>query len=259
MPFVCIRHGTTDFQGWTYPILIIILWLCLVTQSHPTLCGCITRQAPLSMGLLQARILEWVAMASSRGSSQSRDQTQVSYIAGVYFYYLSHQGSPRILDWVVYPFSRGSFQPRNWIGVFCIAGGFFTSWVTRQSRFKVILEDTGKNGFWDTGKFSCSSMSCLLKSDSPSLKDSIERKLNIYTHIERYGIDLTPHYMYQECSLKSRFRCGGQVTRSGARLCFKKRGITKGEKKVRHKWGHADFPPLQIFPGKAFSYYILTQ
>ena len=41
-------------------------------------------------------------------------------------------------------------------------------------------------------------MSCLLMSDAPSLKDSIERKLNIYTHIERYGIDLTPHYMYQD-------------------------------------------------------------
>lgn len=44
---------------------------------------------------------------------------------------------------------------------------------------------------------------------------------------------------------------GGQVTCSGARLCFKKRGVTKGEKKVRHKWGDAAFPPLQIFPGKA--------
>lgn len=44
---------------------------------------------------------------------------------------------------------------------------------------------------------------------------------------------------------------GGQVTCSGARLCFKKRGVTKGENKVRHKWGDADFPPLQIFPGKA--------
>ena len=30
-------------------------------------------QAPLSMGILQARILEWVAMLSSRGSSQPRD------------------------------------------------------------------------------------------------------------------------------------------------------------------------------------------
>ena len=36
------------------------------------------------MGILQARILEWVAMLSSRGSSQPRDQTQVSGIAGDY-------------------------------------------------------------------------------------------------------------------------------------------------------------------------------
>ena len=35
-------------------------------------------QAPLSMGILQARILEWVALPSSRGSSQLRGQTQVS-------------------------------------------------------------------------------------------------------------------------------------------------------------------------------------
>ena len=39
----------------------------------------------LSMGILQARILEWAAMPSSRGSSQSRDQTQVSHIAGGFF------------------------------------------------------------------------------------------------------------------------------------------------------------------------------
>ena len=35
----------------------------------------IARQAPLSMGILQARILEWVAMPSCRGSSQPRDGT----------------------------------------------------------------------------------------------------------------------------------------------------------------------------------------
>ena len=33
-------------------------------------------------GVLQARILEWVALLFSRGSSQPRDQTQVSCIAG---------------------------------------------------------------------------------------------------------------------------------------------------------------------------------
>ncbi|KAB0341740.1 hypothetical protein FD754_018666 [Muntiacus muntjak] len=46
-------------------------------------------------GLLQAKILEWVAMPSSRGSSQPRDRTQVSHI----LYCLSYQGSPRILEW----------------------------------------------------------------------------------------------------------------------------------------------------------------
>ena len=38
----------------------------------------IARQAPLCMGILQARIMEWIAMPSSRGSSQPRDRTQVS-------------------------------------------------------------------------------------------------------------------------------------------------------------------------------------
>ena len=38
-------------------------------------------QAPLSMGILQARVLEWVAILYSRRSSQPRDQTQVSYVS----------------------------------------------------------------------------------------------------------------------------------------------------------------------------------
>ena len=37
------------------------------------------------MGILQARTLEWVATPSSRVSSQPRDQTQVSHIAGGFF------------------------------------------------------------------------------------------------------------------------------------------------------------------------------
>ena len=42
-------------------------------------------------GVLQARILEWVTMPSSRGSSQHRDRIQVSRIAGI-LYCLGHQG-----------------------------------------------------------------------------------------------------------------------------------------------------------------------
>ena len=64
-------------------------------------------------GILQARILEWVAFLFSRGSSQPRAWTQVSCTACGILCQLSHKGSPKILEWVVYPFSRWSSQPRN--------------------------------------------------------------------------------------------------------------------------------------------------
>ena len=58
--------------------------------NHSIMSDCATPgtgacQAPLSMGILQARILQWVATTSSKGSSQYRDRTQVSCIAGGFF------------------------------------------------------------------------------------------------------------------------------------------------------------------------------
>ena len=43
--------------------------------------GTVAHQAPLSMGILQARTLERVAMPSSRVASQPRDGTRVSYVS----------------------------------------------------------------------------------------------------------------------------------------------------------------------------------
>ena len=96
-----------------------------VVQSGPTLCD---HMDYIVHGILQARILKWVVVPFSRGSSQPRDWTEVSHIADR-FYQLSHQGSSRILEWVAYPFSRELSQPRNQTRVSCIAGGFFTNWV----------------------------------------------------------------------------------------------------------------------------------
>ena len=61
--------------------------LCLVTQSRPTLCSLTDCRLPGSSvhRILQARIQEWVAMPSSRGSSHPRDWTQVSHIADRFF------------------------------------------------------------------------------------------------------------------------------------------------------------------------------
>ena len=58
-----------------------------VTQSCPTLCNRMNYSLPDSsvLGILQARILEGVAIPFSRGSSQTRNQTQVSRIADRFF------------------------------------------------------------------------------------------------------------------------------------------------------------------------------
>ena len=52
---------------------------------------------------------------------------------GQILYQLSHKESPRTLEWVAYPFSRGSSQPRNQTRFSCIAGGFFTNWAMREA------------------------------------------------------------------------------------------------------------------------------
>ena len=53
-----------------------------VAQSCPTLCDPIDYTVH---GILQARILEWVGFPFSRASSQPKDGTQVSCIAGRFF------------------------------------------------------------------------------------------------------------------------------------------------------------------------------
>jgi len=67
--------------------------LCLVVQSGLTLCDPMDCSPPSSSvhGIFQASILEWVAMPSSRGSSQPRDQTQVSCIAGRFFVWATRE------------------------------------------------------------------------------------------------------------------------------------------------------------------------
>ena len=88
-----------------------------VTQSCPTLCDPMECSLPGSSvhGILQARILEWVASCSllqwifpTQGLNPALPHCR--WI----LYHLSHQGSPIKLDWAAYPFSRGSSWPRDW-------------------------------------------------------------------------------------------------------------------------------------------------
>ena len=66
-------------------------------QSCPTLCDPMDCSPPSGSsvhGISQARILEWVDMSFSRGSSRPRGQTQVFCIGRWVPYHLGHQGSP---------------------------------------------------------------------------------------------------------------------------------------------------------------------
>ena len=71
---------------WNYHSIANQLWKVKVkaAQSCPTLCDPVDYTVH---GILQVRILEWVAFPFSRGSSQSRDRTQVFHIAGEFFTY----------------------------------------------------------------------------------------------------------------------------------------------------------------------------
>ena len=83
VPFVCL-----------YVYIYVYESESEVAQSCPTVCNSMDCSLPSSSvhGIFQARVLEWVAISFSRGSSQLRDRTQVSGIIGRCFYHLSHQG-----------------------------------------------------------------------------------------------------------------------------------------------------------------------
>ena len=84
-------------------------------------------------GILQARILEYVAIPFSRGLSQSRDWTHVSWIASRFFTGWATRKLKNIGVGSLSLFSRGSSQPRKWTRVSWMAGRFFTSWATRKN------------------------------------------------------------------------------------------------------------------------------
>ena len=95
-----------------------------VAQSCPTLCD------PMDYtvhGILQARILEWVAFFFSRGSSQPRDWTQFSHIAGRFFTSWATREAQAVL-WRRAKPSRTNTQKR------CLLHYRGMEWISRKSR-----------------------------------------------------------------------------------------------------------------------------
>ena len=78
--------------------VVVVVVVFLEAQSCPTLCDPMDCSLPGSSihGIFQERVLEWVAIFFSRGSSQPRDWTQVSHIAGRRFTVWATREAPKI-------------------------------------------------------------------------------------------------------------------------------------------------------------------
>ena len=94
------------FPWGLFHFLVILSYLCFVFSCsvkcdslwHPPAPHrpwTVAQQAPLSMGILQARILEWIAVPFSRGSSRPRDQTHVSCTPGKFFTVWATRETPK--------------------------------------------------------------------------------------------------------------------------------------------------------------------
>ena len=85
----------------------------------------------------------------------------------------------RILEWVAITFSRGSSQPRDWTQVPCTAGRFFTIWATREVHRKVIfsllipsiLQGKSVFGILTALLLQCRETACSLIDDSHIIRD----------------------------------------------------------------------------------------
>ena len=90
-------------KQWVHRNIIHIICVCLVAQSCPTLSNPIDCNPPGSSvhGIFQARILDWVAISSSRGSSWRRDWTCFSCIDRWILLYWATQEAPIHIIWPI--------------------------------------------------------------------------------------------------------------------------------------------------------------
>ena len=98
-PLNCLITVSDQKDAYFCFIYSWYVFMCLVAQWCPTLCDPMDCSLPGCSvhGISQARILEWVAIPFSRGSSWPRDQTQVSCIAGGFFTFWAARAAPLFL------------------------------------------------------------------------------------------------------------------------------------------------------------------
>ena len=111
------------------------------TLCHPMDCSLLGSSIH---GIFQARVLEWVAMPSSRGSSRPRDWTQVSQAAGR-LYHLSHWGLLLAQLYLVWVHTRTPHKvlPSRISYITMHKDAFHTDWteMKRSNKFNESIND----------------------------------------------------------------------------------------------------------------------
>ena len=112
------HHRSLSRVLYGIQLVIYFIHVCVKSlQSCLSLCNRMDCSPPGSSvhRIFQARILEWVAMPSSRESSQLRDGTHISYVSCVgrqVLYHWSHLGSP--FRCIILPSSSYQVHPPLW-------------------------------------------------------------------------------------------------------------------------------------------------
>ena len=129
------KDGAVHTQEWNCWAVFscVQLTVCFIAQSCPTLCDPVhvAPQLPLSIGILQARLLEWVSMPSSMVSSQPGIESRFPTLQADSLPSVPPE-KPKNARVGSLSLLQGDF--RNWTRASCGAGGFFTSWATWKSR-----------------------------------------------------------------------------------------------------------------------------
>ena len=145
--------------------------LKVIRTVCPTLCNPVDCSPPGSPvhGILQARVLEWVAISFSRGSSRSRDRTWVSCIEGRFFTNWATREAPDkehlITSWLQTPLSHPWFfwvviwkglSWVLWLVVFCVvAKGWWLEQEQWEADWVLLLSGSPRNSLYDVSLASC--------------------------------------------------------------------------------------------------------
>ena len=152
----CVVHGVAKSWTWLRDFFYHSVCMCY-SLSHVQLCISVDCSPPGSSVhvILQARILEWFAISFSKESSQLRDWTWVSCIAGGF---LTHQGSPNLYKeqhllviWLKMQVELAShaassrFKCQQALPFFCLSGTLFLPELTSSSMDSPTLSYSASN------------------------------------------------------------------------------------------------------------------